>query len=536
MTPFESLQRSVRASAEAVAGSPVEQIRVERPPRPELGDFSTNAPLLLAPRLGVSPHDVAERVAEELTARLGERLERTDVAGPGFLNLYLRDSWFADALAHVVEAGERYGAREGVGGPRVNVEFVSANPTGPLHIGHARQAAYGDAVARLLEFCGADVTREYYINDYGSQMIRLAESVRALALGEPVPEDGYRGDYVAELVAAERARELDIQELAREAGDACLARIAESLERFRVHFDVWSSERALHERRAVERSLALLAERGETFTEEGALWLRTSRFGDDKDRVLVRSSGEHTYFASDIAYLEDKRERGFGRLIFVWGADHHGYVGRLVAASEALGGDRDSIEIVIQQFVHLVSASGRSAMSKREGEFVTLDELAGEIGVDAARFFLLARSHDTTVDLDLDLAVRQSSDNPVYYVQYAHARIASILARAGEGRVAEATAGIAPVEPLHPSERMLIHRLVAFPADVLDAAERRAPHRITACVLDLAQQFTAFYRDCRVLGAEPAATESFRLALALAAQRTIATALGLIGVNSPDRM
>ena len=310
----------------------------------------------------------------------------------------------------------------------------------------------------------------------------------------------------------------------------------ESLERFRVDFDVFSSERSLHDRRAVERVLALLAERGETFTQEGALWLRTTSFGDDKDRVLVRSSGEHTYFASDIAYLEDKRERGFERLIFVWGADHHGYVGRLRAASEALGSDRESIEIVIQQFVHLVSASGRSAMSKREGEFVTLDELADEIGVDAARFFLLARSHDTTVDLDLDLAVRQSSDNPVYYVQYAHARIASILAKAGEARVAEAIGAIAPVEPLHPSERTLIHRLVAFPADVLDATERRAPHRMTAYVLDLAQHFTAFYRDCRVVGAEPAATESFRLALALAAQRTIATALALLGVSAPDQM
>src|SRR5579862_936404 len=287
MTPFESLQQSVRASAEAVAGSAVEQIRVERPPRAELGDFSTNAPLLLAPRLGVSPRDVAGRVGEELAARLGDGLERTDVAGPGFLNLYLRDSWFADALRHIVDAGERYGARQRDGAARVNVEFVSANPTGPLHIGHARQAAYGDSVARLLEFRGFDVTREFYINDYGSQIARLAESVRAVALGEPVPEGGYRGDYVAALVPPELARTLDLDALGRAAVDACLEQIRGSLARFGVRFDVWFSERMLHESGAVERSLELLRERGETFESDGALWLRTSAHGDDKDRVLV---------------------------------------------------------------------------------------------------------------------------------------------------------------------------------------------------------------------------------------------------------
>ena len=268
----------------------------------------------------------------------------------------------------------------------------------------------------------------------------------------------------------------------------------------RVRFDVWFSERGLHESGAVERSLELLRERGETFERDGALWLRTSAHGDDKDRVLVRSSGEHTYFTSDIAYLEDKRERGFERLIYVWGADHHGYIARVRAVCEALGGDRESVEIVIQQFVHLIGAEGRTAMSKREGEFVTLDELVDEIGVDAARFFLLARSHDTTVDLDLDLALRQSADNPVYYVQYAHARIASMLARAGEERVAEALREVHAAEPLHSSERALIHRLVAFPDELQEAADRRAPHRLTASVLELAQGFTAFYRDCRVVG------------------------------------
>jgi arginyl-tRNA synthetase len=536
MPPLDALRNAVQDAASALAGAPLDGVRLERPPRPDLGDYSTNAPMLLAPRLGRPPHEIAGALAHELAALLGDGLERAEVAGPGFLNLYLSDGWFVTALTGIIAAGARYGSLDAERHPPVNVEFVSANPTGPLHIGHARQAAYGDSLARILQFRGLDVTREFYINDYGSQILRLAESVRALALGEPVAADGYHGDYVAGLVPAELARTLDLDELGRAAVEACLARIRESLARFGVRFDVWFSERALHASGAVERSLELLRERGETFECDGALWLRTSAHGDDKDRVLVRSTGEHTYFTSDIAYLEDKRERGFERLIYVWGADHHGYIARVRAVGEALGSDRESIEIVIQQFVHLIGAEGRTAMSKREGEFVTLDELIDEIGVDAARFFLLARSHDTTVDLDLDLALRQSADNPVYYVQYAHARIASMLARAGEERVAEALREVHAAEPLHPSERSLIHRLVAFPDELAEAADRRAPHRLTASVLELAQGFTAFYRDCRVVGAEPRATESLRIALAHAAQRTTATALGLLGVSAPDEM
>jgi arginyl-tRNA synthetase len=539
MGPVEHLHQEVRDSAAALVGGDgalAAAVKLERPPRPELGDYSTNAALLLAPRLESSPREVAARLGAALEARLGGALERTDVAGPGFLNLFVSDRWLIDALGGVIAAGPRFGAAELATRESINLEFVSANPTGPVHVGHARGAAYGDALGRLLSFRGFDVTREFYVNDYGSQVRKLGESVRALALGEPVPEDGYHGDYVATLVTAERARTLDIDELSREALAACLAQIRVSLERFGVGFDVWFSERSLHDGGAVEVALARLAEAGETYSQEGALWLRTTARGDDRDRVLIRSDGQPTYFCSDIAYLENKRSRGFDRLVYVWGSDHHGYELRMKAAWEALGGNRDAVELIAFQFVHLVGGGGRTSMSKREGEYVTLDELVERVGVDAARWFLLARSHDTTVELDVELATRQSSDNPVYYVQYAHARIASMLAKLEPGRVEQALGALVAVEPLHPSERTLLKRLLAFPDDLAEAVERRAAHRIAASALEIAQEFTAFYRDCRVVGAEPYETESLRIAIARAAQQTIATALGLLGVSAPETM
>jgi arginyl-tRNA synthetase len=540
MGPVEQLHQAVRESAASLVGGDcalAASVKLERAPRAELGDYSTNAALLLAPRLESSPREVAVRLGAALQARLGGALERTDVAGPGFLNLFVSDRWLTDALAGVIAAGERFGAAELASRESINLEFVSANPTGPVHIGHARGAAYGDALGRLLGFRGYGVTREFYVNDYGSQVRKLGESVRALALGEPVPDDGYHGDYVATLVPAERARMLDIDELSREALVACLAQIRVSLERFGVSFDVWFSERSLHDGGAVEAALERLAELGETFSQEGALWLRTTARGDDRDRVLIRSDGQPTYFCSDIAYLENKRSRGFDRLVYVWGSDHHGYEPRMKAAWEALGGDRDAVELIAFQFVHLVGGGGaRTAMSKREGEYVTLDELVERVGVDAARWFLLARSHDTTVELDVELATRQSADNPVYYVQYAHARIASMLAKLAPDRVARALDALVAVEPLHPSERKLLKRLLAFPNDLAEAVERRAPHRVAGSALEIAQEFTAFYRDCRVVGAEPYETESLRIAIARAAQQTIATALDLLGVSAPETM
>ena len=545
MTPLTDLRAAVAQAAGQVApgSGPRGTPTLERPPRPDFGDYSTNVALLLAPVVGEPPRAVAERLGRELEQRLAGGVGRIEVAGPGFLNLFLSDDWFRAALASVLESGEAFGSGGAEAVERVDIEFVSANPTGPLTVAHGRHAAYGDALSRILSFHGHEVSREFYVNDYGSQIRRLAESIQAISRGEAVPEDGYRGDYVAGLVDLDQARDMDLDELGRAGVAACLAMIRTTLDRFDVRFDVWFSERTLHEGdpSAVDRALARLDELGELYRSEGALWLRTSAHGDDKDRVLVRSGGEHTYFASDVAYHQDKLARGFQRLVDVWGADHHGYQARMQAAFQALGGEPGALEILILQFVHLIEGGSRSSMSKRAGTFETLDQLIDAIGADAVRWFLLARSHDTTVDLDLDLARSESAENPVYYVQYAHARIVSVTERAGEERTADALdaflgAGLSDLPPLEPAERSLIKRIVAFPEEVAEAAARRAPHRIATYALELAQEFTAFYRDCRIVEAQPADLESFRLVLAVVAQRTIAAALGLLGVSAPQHM
>jgi arginyl-tRNA synthetase len=525
--PLRELRAAVLAAA-AEIGEAKSAPTLERPRQAGHGDFSTNAAMLLAKSAGAPPREIAERLAASLGARLGDDLASAEVAGPGFLNLVMSDRWHHRATAHVLEEG--FGGGGAQAPEKVNVEFVSANPTGPVHVGGTRNAAYGDSLARLLEFHGHDVTREFYINDYGSQVVRFAESLRARARGEDVPEGGYQGEYVAE-VAAEipGAADMDLDELGRRGVAVMVERAKASLRRFGVEFDVWFSEASLHPD-GVAHGFERLAELGETYRREGALWVRTSAHGDDKDRVIERSDGEHTYFASDIAYHVNKRERGFDRLIDVWGADHHGYVQRVKAMFEALGGDRDKLELIIMQFVHLVERGERAQMSKRAGEFVSLDELVEEIGVDAARWFLLARSHDTTVDLDLDLAREQSAENPVYYVQYAHARIESVKRKAGD-----AAREIDPTHPsdLHPSERALIQKLLTFPDEVREATDRRAPHRIVAYALELAQSFTAFYRDCQIVGSPE---QPFRLALSDAAQGVLARALGLLGVSAPKEM
>jgi len=542
-SPLTQLRAAVQAASGAITGAngaTRTPATLERPKKAGFGDYATNAALLLAPVAKASPRDVAARLAQELGERLGPTLDHVDIAGPGFLNLFLSDAWCVQALDYVLSAGADFGGGGADPAERVNIEFVSANPTGPMTAASGRHGAYGDALARLLRFSGHDVGREYYFNDAGTQIEKLGASIRARARGEDVPEGGYEGDYVREL--AEQlpgAADLSAAELARMGVELMFERIKQVLADYRVDFDVFFSEAQLHAGEPSQVALALerLDAAGHLYRADGAVWLRTTTFGDDKDRVLVRSTGQRTYFAADVAYLADKLGRGFERLILPLGADHHGYLPRMRAALAALGEEPELLEMPILQFVHIVERGERASMSKRRGDFVTLEELVETIGVDATRFFMLQRSHDTTFDLDLDLAREQSSDNPVYYVQYAHARIASILARAGEERVALALREAARFGgPLDAAERTLIKRLLAFGDEVAEATAKRAPHRIAAYALDLAQAFTAFYRDCQVLGADGDGVESFRLALGVAAQRTIARALGLLGVSAPESM
>jgi arginyl-tRNA synthetase len=536
MGPLEELRTAVEdAASELRNGKPAPRVRptLERPKQAGFGDYSTNAAMLLAPSLGAKPRDIAERLAGALSGRLGARVERVEVAGPGFLNVFLAEDWFVSALRDLLAAGDAFGAGTPETPEKVLIEFVSANPTGPLTAASGRHAAFGDALARILELAGHAVSREYYFNDRGSQIDRLGQSIRARARGEALPEDGYEGDYVLDLARAiPGAQDQDASVLAERGVESIMAGIRATLERYRVEFDSWFLERELHEGEpsAVQRTLALLEEHGHVYRSEGALWLRTTQFGDDKDRVLVRSSGETTYFANDVAYHEDKLERGYDRMVNLLGADHHGYIARMKASMAALGVDPDRLEIPILQFVHIVEGGRRASMSKRRGDFVTLDDLIAEIGVDATRYFMLSRSHDSTVDLDVELARRQEKDNPVYYVQYHHARCASILRQVGDPE------GDWTGLELHPSERELIKKLLAFPGEVAEAAERRAPHRIAAYALELSQVFAAFYRDCPVRDAGSDGLRSLRLGQVRATKAVIARSLGLLGVEAPESM
>ncbi|HMB54859.1 MAG TPA: arginine--tRNA ligase, partial [Thermoanaerobaculia bacterium] len=430
-----AVQRAARTLRDGEPSGP--QPTLDRPPKPELGDYSSNAAMLLAAPLGEAPRDVAARLGAELEAELGAEgsLGRIEVAGPGFVNLYLSDEWYRRAMAALGERGKSLGPAPTGSPERVLVEFVSANPTGPLHVGGGRHAAYGDALVRLLRAAGHEVSTEYYVNDAGGQVQRFAASLAAEMTGGEPPPEAYEGPYVAKLaerLGAEGVDPGDLEGLGARAIELVLEDVRATLGRFGVEFDGWFSERSLYAAGEVDAALANLEQRGHTYKSEGALWLRSTDFGDDKDRVLIRANGEPTYLAADVAYHWDKLQRGFDRLIDVLGADHHGYAPRLRAAIAALGADPDVLEALIMRLVHVVESGERTQMSKRSGEFISLDELVEDIGVDATRWFMLWRSHDTTVDLDLELARRESSDNPVYYVQYAHARIASILRKAGE--------------------------------------------------------------------------------------------------------
>jgi arginyl-tRNA synthetase len=551
--PLSELRATVHAAIKAVGdGVPSEDPTLERPPRAEMGDYSTNAAMLLAPVRGGNPREIAELLSGPLTERLGERASRVEVAGPGFLNLHLTDRWHREAVAGILDAGDAYGRTPADSPQRVLVEFVSANPTGPLTVAGGRGAAYGDSLARLLEAAGEDVGREYLLNDIGGQIDRFAESIAARMRGEEPPEGGYEGEYVRELaseLAADGVSAGDLEGLARRGTEAMRERIAATLGRFGVRFDVWFSERSLHEAGAVEATISDLRSKGHVYDAEDAVWLRTTEFGDDKDRVLVRGGGQPTYYGADVAYHRDKLERGWEHLIVPLGADHHGYVARMKASVEALGASGDAYEAPILQLVQIVEGGERAKMSKRRGEFVTLDELLDDVGTDAARFFMLQRSHDTALDLDLDLARSQSQDNPVYYVQYAHARIASILRKAvaeeavsGDGEAVDEAAAATAAEaagalgaPAEAAETALVRRLLELPGEVSSAAQRRAPHRLCAYAMATAADFHAFYRDCQVVGAGEG-LEPARLGICLATKRVIATTLGLLGVSAPERM
>ena len=541
MHPIDELRAAVEAAAGDLRnGGPAPSARasLERPKKAGFGDYSTNAAMLLAPALGAPPREIAERLGAKLTERLGAAVDRVEVAGPGFLNVFLADAWYVEA-ARVMLNAEDWGRGTPSKPERVIIEFVSANPTGPLTAASGRHAAYGDAIGRLLELSGHSVVREYYFNNAGSQVDRLGASVRARARHEPVPEDGYQGDYVAELAERiESASEKDAATLGVEASALIMESIRATLHAYRVEFDSYFLEGSLHEGDPSPIAVAfeLLREHGHSYESEGALWMRTSDYGDDKDRVLQRSTGAPTYFAADVAYHENKVERGFDRLIDVLGADHHGYIGRMKGVMAALGHEPDRLEIPILQFVHVVEGGEKAKMSKRRGDFVTLDELIETIGVDATRWFMISRSHESTIDLDLELARKQDAENPVYYVQYAHARIASILRNAEPGVVEAALARDVTGAALNASERELVRKLLSFPGEVREATERRAPHRIAGYALELGQAFAAFYRDSPVLKESDPDLQALRLGLCVASQRTLAAALGLLGVSAPEAM
>ena len=547
------LRIAIAQRAAAASGLEVtpDRVQLSLPKQAGHGDQATNIAMVLAKQAGKNPRELATAIVDGLADDLGDRLAKVEVAGPGFINLTFGDPLLREALAAITGAGRNWGGGTAAAVERINVEFVSANPTGPLHIGHARNAAYGDATARLLAFHGHEVEREYYVNDYGSQVKNLGASIAARARGEEVPEGGYQGDYVQELAdSIPGAADKSVGELSALGVAEMLERARVTLDRFGVHFDRFFSERSLHEpsdasggASALDRALAIVKGNGELVERDGAWWLQTEKRGDDKDRVVIRGDGAPTYYASDLAYMRDKHDRGYDRQLLVLGADHHGYIGRMRAAFEAFGGDPDRLELLIMQLVNLVADGEPVKMSKRAGQFVTVDDLVGYVGVDAARWYLLQRSHDTAVELDIELARKESSENPVYYVQYAHARCCSVLekvspdARAlAEGLETDSAELLTLHASVEDAERALVLRLGELPAEVAVAADRRAPHRIATYALELAQTFTAFYRDCKIAGAEGDGVEQWRAALTVATRDALATALELLGVSAPERM
>ena len=525
------------------------RVVVERPKVREHGDYATNVALQLAKKAGLPPRELATLLAEVLGRADG--VASVEIAGPGFLNIRVEAGAQGALAAQIVAAGSSYGSSNLFAGEKVNLEFVSANPTGPIHIGGVRWAAVGDALGRIFSFSGADVTREYYFNDHGAQIDRFARSLLASAKGEPTPEDGYGGQYIVEIAQAVLAKEPDAldlpddeaQEVFRAVGvNLMFEEIKKTLHDFGVDFDVYFHENNLHESGAVKRAIERLTEMGNTYEEDGALWLRTEKFGDDKDRVIVKSDGKGAYISGDLAYYLDKRERGFDRCLIMLGADHHGYVGRMMAMCAAFGDKPgENLEILIGQMVNLLRDGEPLRMSKRAGTVLTQDDLVDAIGVDASRYALARYTTDTTIDIDLELWARQTSDNPVFYVQYAHARLASILRNAKDlGIEAPGEAGgFDPSLLSHEKEGELLRALAEFPRVVAAAAQLREPHRVARYLEDTASAFHKFYDLCRVLpqgDEEPTDLHRARLLLVAATKTVFANGLRLLGVSAPERM
>jgi len=518
---------------------PAQGLALEPARQREHGDWQSNVAMQLAKGVGRSPRDLAAEIAAAVGASPPNHLARVEVAGPGFLNFHLDGSWLHDVLRAVVAAGDAYGLGEALSGRRINLEFVSANPTGPLHAGGGRWVAVGDAIANLLASQGAEVHREYYLNDAGTQLDTFGRSVYAVYTGTPPPEDGYRGAYIDDMSAqlrAELGEGVALADVTEWGYRHVVALLHDDLARLGVHFDTWFSERVLHERGEVADVLKRLRAAGATYEQDGATWLRTTDHGDQRDRVLVRSDGSTTYLCNDLAYHRDKYARGWTHLIDIWGADHHGQVKSVQAGLVALGLPEGEPEIILGQLVRLERGGELVRLSKRAGDIITLADILDEVDADVCRLTFLLQSIDTAQTIDLDVVTSQSMENPVYYVQYAHARIASIGRKAAERGVALRPLGDVDLAPLvHERELDLLRALAVYPETVAEAAERRAPHRVTTWVRDFAAKFHGFYRDCRVITDDEALTQA-RLWLAEACRVGLADALRLLGVSAPEQM
>jgi len=552
-----SQSQALAAAISAAIGSAIERgdlvgtipvtIPLERPKNRDHGDYATSVALQLAKPAGISPRAVAELLQSDLLAL--PEVTAVDIAGPGFINITLNRSSQAELVTTILSSPTTFGTGNSLTGISVNLEFISANPTGPLHLGHTRWAAVGDALGRVLAAAGAKVIREFYINDRGNQMDLFGKSVEAAALGQPIPEDGYQGGYINDLADAVVKENPSIKELAadtryesfREAAyKVQLADQQRVLDTFKTHFDVWFSERSLHEAGAVEHAVEKLRTQGHVFDSEGAIWLRTTDFGDDKDRVIIKANGDLTYFASDTAYYINKRERGFDICIYMLGADHHGYVNRLRATAACAGDNPDyNVEIMIGQLVKIMEGGEEVKLSKRAGTIITLEELVEKVGVDAARYTLIRYPVDTPMVMDIDVLRRNTNENPVYYVQYAHARIAAVLRNVEELAFPTGLANFDPSQLSHDRENELLGTLAEFPGVVEAAATFREPHRIARYLEELAGVYHGFYADCRVLPMGDEAISplhSARANLCAATKQVLANGLDLLGVSAPERM